>query len=577
MTTFQKIAAKTAVLLILVLVFACLFVAGEAGAQSANAALEQKWRVVRGAIQQGEYSGVAPAVNEFNRVKRLHGFVNADYYAGELLSAAETFFIKGNKSAAEVFLTFAEQISEHSPALSIRALPLRYRISGWQGFLISIKNLLLQVSSEPLVLLDALSNMAVVLLSIPSAALLLLILILIFLNRPRVYEFFRKIIPFRAGPGIITAVALLVLVAPLYFGLLTGLIVWVLVYNFALGRGRVFILLMAAILLAWPVLLPISKQIALASDTPLVRHYLALNQHSYERELLNILRGQDVIESGNPDRKALSAFAVGQLLRLDGKNEAAEEYFAKALSAGGSPDYIAAERAAIQFNRGNYAKAREMFAELSARLPASAELLLNQALLAKQLNDQSSFNLLYEKARSSFPVKTQRLWLSGGLEKSGLLQMFSLPKSYETLKSIFIVENDRLEQGYANALSKVYFSGRLELLWAGVGLALLSCLYALIRPSRHFFHFKDPHGTLPKVISMLMLLLPGKGVLSFGHTSSVLLLYIFALLGLMPMFFLKALGLSTSDFIWLPSLVLVTWFVAYLIGLLFAWILRLRR
>jgi hypothetical protein len=577
MTTFRKIAVKPAIQLILVLVSACFCIAGNAEAQSAGTAMEQKWRIVRNAIQRAEYSNVGPAVNEFNRVKRLHGFVNADYYAGELLSTAETFFIKGNKSAAEVFLTFAEQVSEHSPSLSIRALPLRYRLSGWQGFLVSIKNLSVQVVSEPLVLLDTLSNMAVVLLSIPSAALVLLLLCLIFLNRPRVYEFFRKIIPFRAGSVVITIVALAVLVVPFYFGLLTGLLLWVIIYNLALGRGRVLVVFTAVILLAWPVLLPISKQIALASDTPLVRHYQALNQHSYERELLNILKGQDVIESGSPDRKVLSAFAVGQLLRIDGKNEAAEEYFSKALNAGGNPDYIMAERAAIQFNRGNYAKAREMYADLSARLPSSAELLLNQALLAKQLNDQTSFNLLYEQARTNFPIKTQRLWLSGGLEKSGLLQMFSLPKSYESLESIFGVDGDRLQQGYQNSLAKVYFSGQLEALWCGVGLALLSCLYAFVRPSRHFFHFKDPHGTLPKIISFLMLILPGKGVLSFGNPSLVLLLNIFALLGLMPMFFLRALGLSTSDFVWLPSLVFGTWFVAYLFGLIIAWVLRLRR
>jgi hypothetical protein len=538
---------------------------GRSGEHSTGMVMQRQWQAVEAALKTKDYDQVSKAVAALNRVKRLNGFLNADLYALDILSEAENFFVSGNQSAASIYLDLAHQISGSSLSFGLKSLPLVYQIQGLVKGNERLFDLMTRSLTEPLTLIKTAAAMTEHLLSALSVAVVLILVFVLLFNRPRIFEYVARFLPAKLAPKLVPLITVIMLVVPYSFGILTGLIVSAIIYNLALGRGRFLVLIATLTCFAWPLLLPMAKRIELGGAAPLVRHYIASNQHSYSSDRISILTNQRSVATGNQVDAYLD-FALAQLVRADGDLTKAASYLQRAESGGVVKGLIAGERAAIAFAKGDLKAASALYDQAQEELGLSAELLLNQAVIAKQSEDFARFGTLFEQARLQYPQQTQQLWDVAGSEKVKFNQSLALPVSFKNLKETFSVPQDRLSQATSDSFLKVFLSGNLSYIWLACSLTAISALYALVKPGKHLLSYRDPHATLPVIITLILWALPGRHILFKGKPVLAIALVFISLLGLLPFWFIQVSGLNTNTFTLLPFLLLVTWSIAMGLG-----------
>ncbi len=543
------------------------------GEPSTGLVMQRQWLAVEAALKTKDYDQVSKAVAALNRVKRLNGFLNADLYALEILSEAENFFVSGNQSAAGIYLDLAYQVSGSSLSFGLKSLPLAYQIKGLMKGNAQLLDLMRRSLLEPLTLVQTTAAMTEHVLSALSVAVVLILVFVLLFNRPRIFEYVARFLPTKMAPKLVPLITALLLVVPYFFGILTGLVVSAIIYNLALGRGRFLVLITTLTCFAWPLLLPMAKRVELGGAAPLVRHYIASNQHSYSSDRISILTNQRAVATGNQVDAYLD-LALAQLTRADGDLAKASTYLQKAESGGVVKGLIAGERAALAFAKGDLKGASTLYDQAQQEVGLSAELLLNQAVIAKQSEDFARFGTLFEQARLQYPQQTQQLWDVAGSEKVKFNQSLALPVSYKNLEGTFFVPQDRLNQAISDSFLKVFFSGKVSYLWLACTLAAISALYALVKPGKHLLSYRDPHSTLPVVITLVLWALPGRHVLFKGKPALAIVLVFISLLGLLPFWFVQVSGLNTNTFALLPFFVVVTWLIAMGLGWAVSLVLR---
>ncbi len=440
-------------------------------------------------IQTDEMGLAAKHLSSLQQTASEEGYLNLSDYSMDLLSVAQQAESEGKTADVRFLASHAVELSPRDPRVLFLAASL-YSSIGWSSASSYAIEGLKKLPEYPLVAATLMLNTVLLLLAAATLALFVVCVVQLVRNTERIFAFCSGIGP-RAYRGY-AAVGLLagVMILPFLGGLLFALGCWAIVISRIRESARFLPALVGAVILAWGFALPVVSTLSYNLGLESNRVMQDLSNLSYSPEGAELLSEASKKHPNNP----LLRLSLAQLNHLKGNFGVAESEYRKVVASPDAEKGLAATAklnlAVLEYNRGEFAKARQLLDEQLAKGTNSFELFYNLSITNLALLDTQKHREFYLQAKDVDEARLSAIDAKNA-ENPAPLMSGAPTTSYLPALSSSILANDTaaFEKSRARQTvlaSSLLRSGNVSMLiaWGGI-VVLLGVLSALSRPSPH--------------------------------------------------------------------------------------------
>lgn len=376
----------------------------ESVGQSLPVRFRELWRAVQVAVQSDDLASVHQAVNDLDALRIEAGFEALEDYSLALLQFGEQRMQAQDREGAAFFLRKALQISPTYPKVLFRSLRVG-RYVGTQSTLGTLKKIIGALPSHPEVVLPILRDILFPGLWALTIGLFTVLVLVYLWDIQDVLRGFAKRLPLllRGVGAPILAVAWIGV--PCWFGPLWSVGVWGIGILLFLPDRRWLGFLAGVLLVLWAAAIPIQVNLATWLDNPGVKSMLRVYSGTLSRSDEKNLRELAEVRS---DDGALF-YVYGQLLRRYGEYLRAREMFLRAEMLLGRQPLTVSQRGLVEFLRGHYQEADQLFSEAQDLGLNSTEFLFNYSKIKFELLDTAASRELFTAANAKDPLLVAEL------------------------------------------------------------------------------------------------------------------------------------------------------------------------
>lgn len=482
--------------------------------RGAESQIKQEFATALRQIQNAELGLAAKSLASVERLASAEGYLNTSEYSMDLLSLARQAEEEGKTVDVRFLISNAIELSPRDPRVLFLAASF-YSSIGISSAMSYATEALLKLPSYPLVAATIMLNAILLLLAAATLALFVVCVVQLVRNTERIFAFCSGIGP-RALRGY-CAVALLagVMLLPFLGGLLFALGCWAIVVSRIRESARFLPALVASLILAWGFSLPVVSTLSYNLGLESNRVMQDLSNLSFSPEGGELLTEASKKHAENP----LLRLSLAQLNHLKGAFGVAESEYRHVVASPESERGLVATAklnlAVLEYNRGEFEKARRLLSEQLSDGVSSFELYYNLSITNLALLNTSKHSEYYLMAKN---IDEKRLSAIDAKELNNPVPLMSgaPTTSYLPALTTSILASDaeafeRSKAKQAMLASSLLRDGNVTrlLIWGGI-VMLLGVLSALRRPSPH--RLKSLGGAVfseDDQESALWLLLPG--------------------------------------------------------------------
>ena len=444
-------------------------------AMNPDHSLQKRFYKAVNQIYVGNLGGASRTLESLKNFAKRQGYVNLPDFSFELLNRALRAQEAGKLQEVSYFVHHSILLSPEDPRVNIAAASF-YKVLGYRkalGYAVkSVKSL----AANPIVYYTVKVNAWIVGLVGLTLALFITAVIQMIRNGESLYKFFKGRFPRRTSCILAVLTLFVVLVAPLFAGVLATLAVWSLVLSYCVRSCRWFAFTCGAVIALWGWAIPEISTIGFNVQQRINQVVQEINNRSFTPQ------GEDYIVRAlerNPDDPLL-LFALAELYQLKGLDAEAQKRYEEVVAKGGNKELlrVAAHMnlGTIEYHNNNLKAAEAMFEDIERKGYTSFELFYNLALTKLALLDTDAHRKYFAMAQK---VDTRRAEL---IEKAQgeLRHALMVPVPQEFYRQIIFqsVEESELPHvseylGRKDALASSLLAGGTP---SRLGLAGLLCM-----------------------------------------------------------------------------------------------------
>jgi len=359
-------------------------------------------------ISIGDMGGASAILRELRSKAFEEEYLNLSSFSIDLLDRARKESAAGNHVEARFLASWAETLSPEDSKVQLIIASLKESI-GSNGAFSAFRKSLQFASMSPLFVSKFMVNAALLALVGMTLSLFLVCLIQLARNSELLVLNISKKFPDNYKGLIGPPFVLLLLVVPLYFGLLPALACWSLLLSRYVKSCRWLAALVGAIILSWSLGLPTIEKVAWQVSTPINEAIENVNNRTYsprdEKALLSALE----LEKDNP----ILLFTQAQILRRAGKLDKAATIYQSLVDSNSKRAAVHKKSllnlAGIYYLQKKFEKAELLLQGLEKLKEDSFEFYYNYAHVKLALLDTEGNRKFYKLASDSNEARIE--WL----------------------------------------------------------------------------------------------------------------------------------------------------------------------
>jgi len=378
-------------------------------------------------IYEGKLGAASQTLEGLKNFAQDQGYINLPDFSFELLNRAIQANEAGRLQEVSYYVHHSILLSPEDPRVNLAAASFYNALGFGKAFQYLLKSIG-SLSANPIVYYTVKVNAWIVSLVAITLALFITSVVQIIRNGDSLYRYFKSRAP--RGYSCIFAAALLavVMIAPLFAGILTMLAVWSIVLAMSVKSCRWFALVCGLVLVLWGRAIPQISTIGFNVQQRINQVVQEINNRSFTPQ------GEDFIVRAleyNPNDPLL-LFALAELYQLKGLDFEAKQRYEEVVKKAGEnePLKVAAHMnlATIEYQNGNLKVAESMLADIEGRGYGSFELYYNLALTKLALLNTVAHRVYFAKAQEIDQYRAEIIETSQGSRRNAL--MVPVPREF---------------------------------------------------------------------------------------------------------------------------------------------------